>query len=53
MKKTLTYDVGNPDPGFGQAQQFGLKRFIGTQPSPFVNQNYHMGQQLPSLENAL
>jgi hypothetical protein len=53
LKKTTTYDVGNPDPGFGQAHNCGLKRLIGTQPSPFENQNYHMSWQQPSLDNAL
>jgi hypothetical protein len=32
----MTYDVGNPGPGLGQAQKCGnVTQVNGTQPSPF------------------
>jgi hypothetical protein len=38
MKKTMTYDIGNPGPGLGQAQRCGgLSRLLGYQPSPVDN----------------
>jgi hypothetical protein len=34
----MTYDIGNPGSGLGQAQKCGgVKRFIGSQPSPLDN----------------
>jgi len=37
-RKTMTYDVGNPGPGLGQAQNVaGLNRLMESQPSPLDN----------------
>jgi len=34
-KKTMTYDIGNPGPGLGQAQKCGwVKPFNGIPPLP-------------------
>ena len=36
----MTYDIGNPGPGLGQAQRCGgLSRLLGYQPSPVDNWN--------------
>jgi len=32
-KKTMTYDIGNPSPGLGQAQNFGWIKLVNETPN--------------------
>ena len=34
QKKTVTYDVGNPGPGLGQAQKYGRNKLVNVIPTP-------------------
>jgi hypothetical protein len=50
-KKTMTYDVGNPGPGVGQAQHLAaLSRLIRSQPSPLKTCNW-ISMGLPIYTN--